>query len=379
MEVIGIICEYNPFHNGHIYHINQIKKQYKDCIIILVMSGNFTQRGDVSIIDKWDKAQIALNYVDLVIELPFSYAVSSADIFAKGAITILKNLNVNKIVFGTETLTPDNLNKIANIQQEKKYNTLVKKYLKDGNSYPQSLAKAIHTLTKIKIESPNDILGLSYIKALQNTNITPITIKRTTDYNSTKLTKNITSATSIRNALKHKQDIKNYVPDITYKYLKKHNHYNEQYFNLLKYKIISEENHLNKYLNVDEGIENRIKKHIYSTSTREELIQKLKSKRFTYTKINRMLTYILCGYTKEDAKKYQKIEYIRVLGFNKKGRKYLKEIKNKTQIPIITKYTNKYETLALELKASYIYYSKEKDKINLTLEEYKHKPINKEK
>ncbi len=375
MKSVGIICEYNPFHNGHIYHIEKVKELFPDYTIILVMSGNFTQRGEVSIIDKWQKTDIALDYVDLVVELPFVFSVQAADIFAHGAISILKNLNVEAIVFGTESLDTISLTRIKEAQEDEKFDVLVKSYLDQGYNYPTSLSKAVFDLTKIKIENSNDLLGLSYIKELDNTNINAITIKRTTNYLNKEIEGRITSATSIRESIKNNEDIKKYVPLKTYKYLQKNTHFNSEYFDCLKYKIISELDHLNIYLNVDEGMENRIKKYIFESNTLEEFISNLKTKRFTYNKINRMLINILCGFTKEDTKKYKNPEYIRVLGFNKKGQSYLKEIKKIPKLPIITKYTNKYEMLNLEMKVSYIYYLNEKDKVNLTLMEYKHKPI----
>ncbi len=375
MEKIGIICEYNPLHNGHIYHINKIKEMYPDNIIILVMSGNFTQRGEVSIIDKWQKTEIALNYVDLVIELPFVFSVNASDFFANGAIQILKNLNVDKIVFGTETLNAQNLEALANIQNSASFHKLVQKYLDEGLNYPTCLSKASYELTNMKIDSPNDLLGLSYIKALKNTNIKAVTIQRTSNYHAKDLTGPFTSASSIRKALKEKRDIKNYVPKVTYHHLQTHLHFQSAYFNLLKYKIISEIDHLDQYLDVDEGLENRIKKYIYEVTTLDELITKIKTKRYTYNKINRMLTHILCGFTKQEAKQFQNPEYIRVLGFNQRGQKYLKEIKNFSKLPIITSYSSKYKMLDVEMRTSYIYYANEKDKVNLTLMEYQHKPI----
>lgn len=370
---VGIICEYNPFHNGHVYHIKKIKELYPNDPIILVMSGNFTQRGEVSLLDKWAKTKIALNYVDLVVELPFIFSVQAADVFAKAAVTILKNLKVDKIIFGTESLDSEKLNEIAEIQKQKKYNTLVKEYLDKGYNYPTSMSKAVYDLSKIKIENPNDLLGLSYVKNLDST-IKAITIKRTNDFHSKDLTNKITSATSIRLALKNKKNIKKYVPKETYENLKKL-HFNDDYFKFLKYKIISEIDNLNTYLNVDEGIENRIKKYIFEATDLQQLISKIKTKRYTYNKINRMLTSILCGLTKEMANKYKNPEYIRILGFNKNGSSYLKKIKKDCKLPIITKFTNKYETLNLELKTTYIYNLNEKDKIDLTLMEYKNKPI----
>ena len=368
----GIICEYNPFHNGHIYHINKINKEFPEDTIVLVMSGNFTQRGEVSIIDKWAKTDIALNYVDIVIELPFVF-MQSADIFAHGAITILKNMGVDRIVFGTETLNIDELKEIADVQNTKDFDNLVKNYLDEGINYPTALAKATYDLSNIKVSSPNDLLGISYVKELKNSDITPITIKRTNDYNGEELTGEISSATSIRKALKEDIDIKDCVPKETYKSLKGKLYYNEDYFDLLKYKIISESDNLDKYLNVDEGIENRIKKYIHEVNSLEDLIMKVKTKRYTYNKLNRMFTYILCGFTKEEAKTYKEPEYIRVLGFNDKGKNYLKKIKETSKLPIITNYTKKYKMLDIELRASNVYYILEKDK-DLTLE-YKHKPI----
>lgn len=370
MNGIGIICEYNPFHNGHIYHINKVKEMFPGKPIILVMSGNFTQRGDVSIIDKWEKTDIALSYVDLVIELPFVFSCASADIFAYGAVNILRNMGVSHIVFGTENLTEEDLIKTANIQKEKNFDILVKKYLDDGTNYPTSLSKAVYDLCGIKVDSPNDLLGLSYVKELINTDIKPVTIKRTNDFHSKNLDGTISSASSIREALKKGKDVKKYVPTETY--LKLNNlHFNEDYFDLLKYKIISEINNLDKYVNVDEGIENRIKKYIYEADSLDDLISKVKTKRYTYNKLNRMFTYILCGFTKDE--NIKKLEYIRVLGFNKKGREYLKNIKKISELPIITQYSNKYKMLSIEMKTSYIYYLNEKDKVNLM--EYKHKPI----
>ena len=281
-------------------------------------------------------------------------------------------MNVEAIVFGTETLSASKLEEIAKVQKEKKFDKLVKKYLDEGLNYPTSLSKAVYDLTKIKINKPNDLLGLSYVKELINTNIKPVTIQRTNDFHSKTLDSQISSASSIREALKNGQSVKKYVPKETYKALN-NIHFNEDYFPYLKYKIISEINDLDKYVNVDEGLENRLKKYIYEANSLDDLINKMKTKRYTYNKLNRMFTYILCGFTKEE--NIKTLEYIRVLGFNKKGQSYLKSIKNSSKLPIITKYTNKYKMLELEMKTSYVYYINEKDKVDLTLMEYKHKPI----
>lgn len=351
---IGIIAEYNPFHNGHLYHINKIKEMFPDSRIILVMSGNFTQRGDASIINKWDKTKIALeNNIDLIVELPFEFACQSADIFAYGACKILNYLKVDYLIFGSESGDIDMLKKVADIQISDKYQNIVKKYLNDGINYPTALSKALIEFGFDNIDKPNDILGLSYIRELNklNSNIIPITIKRTNDYNNKDLNDDITSATSIRENIKN-TDIKKYVPDNTYKYLNNKLYFIEDYFPYLKYKILSEIDNLNIYQTVDEGIENKIKKVINSSNSYKELVNNIKSKRYTRNKIKRMLLHILVSFTKEDAKERREIRYIRILGFNKKGKEYLNKIKRNIDVPI---YTNFNKKLEYELKITSIY------------------------
>lgn len=354
MKSIGIVCEYNPFHNGHIYHINKIKEMFPDSVIILVMSGNFTQRADASIINKWDKTKIALNHnIDLVIELPFSFTNESADIFAYGAISILNHLNVDYLVFGSESNDIKNIKLIVDTQDDSKYQALVKKYINEGINYPTALSKALKEYGINLKNDSNDLLGISYVKALKklNSNIKPITIKRTNNYNDKTLTKYITSATSIRENI-NKRNIKKYMPNDTYKYIKKKKYFIEDYFPLLKYKIMSEINDLSKYNDIEEGIENRIKKAIYNSNSYDELIMNIKSKRYTYSKIKRILLNILIGFTKEDKENNKEIKYIRVLGFNNNGKKYLNKIKKNCNIPI---YTNFNKNLEYELKVTSIY------------------------
>lgn len=354
MKTIGIIAEYNPFHNGHLYHIKKVKELFPDSLIILVMSGNFTQRADASIINKWDKCEIALNYgIDLVVELPFEFTCQSADLFAYGATQILNYLNVDYLVFGSESNNIDLINSIAKTQLTDEYNKNVKKNIKDGINYATALSKSLEKLGYKNINNPNDILGISYVRELKkiNSKIIPITIQRTNNYNDKNLTDTISSATSIRNNIK-KVDIKNYVPKLTYKYLQNKLYFIEDYFPLLKYKILSEIDNLSIYFGVEEGIENRIKKVIYNSNSYDKLIMNIKSKRYTYSKIKRMLLCILVGFTKEEAKVRRNINYIRVLGFNKKGQKYLNKIKKEINIPI---YTNFKKDMLLELKVTSIY------------------------
>ncbi|MGM9835051.1 MAG: nucleotidyltransferase [Bacilli bacterium] len=330
MTTIGIIAEYNPFHNGHLYHINKIKELYPDSLIILVLNGYFLERGEISLLTKEDKTKIALkNNVDIVIELPFLFGSQAADIFALNAIKILNALHVDKLIFGSESNNIELLDKIASIQlYDPDYEILMKKNLESGYNYPTALAKSLNI--KEDFNKPNDLLGISYIKALKitNSNIIPETIKRTSSYHDKNSTESIVSASNIREKLKNKENIRNYLPTLSLKSIKRP----KSYFELLKYKILTSKD-LSIYLTVDEGIENRLKKAILISNSIEELIENTKTKRYTYNKINRMLIHILIGLTKED-NEVSELDYIKVLGFNKQGRKYLNSIKKEMSIPI---------------------------------------------
>ena len=358
LDKIGIICEYNPFHNGHIYHIKKIKELFPDSFITLVLSASFTERGEFSFLTKWDKTRIALKYqVDLVVELPFIFATQSADTFAKYAVSMLEYLEMDYLVFGSESDDIATLKNLASTTlYNKEYNILVKKYLDLGNNYPASISKALYNLTNVKIRNSNDLLGLSYIKTIMQNdyNIKPLTIKRTNDYLSQELTNQIASATSIRKAYLENKNIKEFIPKETKELLTIKKDYLNNYFYLLKYKLINEINELDKYLDIVEGIDKKIKKVIMNVNSYQELLEKTKSKRFTYNKLNRMFLHILLNLKKEDSKK--PITYIRILGFNQKGRLYLKNIKNHLSISLITNYKDIDDfVLKFELKATIIY------------------------
>ena len=368
---VGIICEYNPFHNGHLYHLKKIKQMYPDDVIVLILSGNYTQRGDFSIIDKWKKTEIAKKAgIDLIVELPFAFATQSADFFSYGAVTLLEKLKVEKLVFGSESDDISNLYEIAKCQIDNKdFDKLVKIYSKFGYNYPTAINNAVYDLTNKKVDTPNDLLGVSYIKTIleNNYNIKPICIKRDNNYHDLEL-KEISGATSIRMALEEGKNVSNAVPDFVIPYLNKL-HFKDNYFSLLKYKVITE-NDLSIYQTVDEGLENKIKKVISSSNSYDEVIEKLKTKRYTYNKISRMLLHILVGFTKEMAKEMTNIQYIRVLGFNNKGQEYLNRIKKDVDIPILSKFVRNNKMLEFELKTTIIYSIPYND-VSLVEEEYK--------
>jgi len=347
MKTVGIICEYNPFHNGHKYHLEKVKELFPDSLVILVLNGYFLERGEVSVISKKDKTTIALlNGIDLVVELPFVFGTQSADIFGNIAITILEKLQCEYIVFGSECNNLDVLHKITDytINNKDEYDQKVKKYLDKGLNYPTSLAKAIDIPFNF---NPNDLLAISYLKSikLNNYNIKPITIKRTNDYLDILDNSDIVSASNIRNRLYNNEDIIKFVPKSALPFIK--NIKLDDIFNIIKYKIITEKD-LSIYLDVDEGIENRLKKVINKCNTLDELIHHTKSKRYTYNKIKRMIIHILIGITKEDNKKLA-LDYLKILGFNNNGKKYLNKIKKDLNIsttPSAKSLTYQYELIA---------------------------------
>ena len=375
MHTIGIIGEYNPFHLGHLYQIKTIKQKFPNAIIILITNGCFTERGEVAILNKWDKTKISLEYgIDIVIELPFPFATQSADIFAENAIKILNYLQIDTLAFGSESNDLNKITSIVNTQlSDQNYNETVKKYLDQGINYPTAMSKALNDILGYTITEPNDLLAISYLKAIKKYNypITPYSIKRIGSYHGETIDNNIINASLIRKLHLNQTDVSPYIPQNVEKYLY-NNLSNESYYPYLKYKILSTPD-LSIYQTVEEGIENRIKKYINSSNTWEELIQNIKTKRYTYNKINRMLIHILTSFTKEEAKNID-IDYIRVLGFNQIGQKHLNKIKKDLTIPIITSYKKNISTLLdIEQRITSIYYLPiNQDKIN---QEYKQKPI----
>ena len=354
MKKVGIICEYNPFHNGHIYHLKKVKELFPDSYIVLALAGNFTQRADPSIINKWDKTKIALDYnIDLVVELPYNISTSSADIYAKGAIDILNKLKCDYLVFGSETNNVDLLYELVNITKNNKdYQNKIKFYLKEGYNYPKSCSLALKDISGKVIDKPNDVLALEYVRSIVNSNsiIKPISIKRTNDYLDESINKNITSATSIRKNLNKKRIIKKTLPKESLKLI--NDIKLDDLYSYLKYQIMVN-NNLDSILDMDNGIKNKLIKEINNCSNINDLILKVKSKRYSYNRIKRIILHIITN-TEKDYN--TNINYIRVLGLNNNGKKVLKEVKKYINVPIITKFKKEYECLFYDdIKASKIY------------------------
>ena len=398
MNITGIITEYNPFHNGHLYHLNTAKKNTNCDGIVCIMSGNFVQRGEPAIIDKWKRTEMALlNGVDLVIELPTFYAVSSAEFFAKGAIKILNSTGViNNIFFGSECGDINLLYKIAKLltNEPEDFKLKVKENLKLGITYAKAREKALvdilqdDSLNEV-LSNSNNILGIEYIKAIidNESNIIPLTMKREgARYNDKDLNSIFSSATSIRENIKKESNLnslKSYMPpeslDILSKLLS--NDYpfvfEEGMYNFIKYRLLTNCINFNNIFEVKEGIDNKFLKEVYHSTSYEDLIFRVKSKRYTYTKISRLLSqlfFALDNYHFEELMKDENL-YIRVLGFNDTGRLILKEIKKSSSIPIITKVAKNNNNPLLELDIqSTKAYSILNDKVN-PLSDYLLSPI----
>lgn len=362
-NVLGIIAEYNPFHNGHLHHLIESKRITNSDYCIAIMSGNFTQRGEVSIVNKWEKAQMAIsNGIDLVIELPTLYAISSAENFASGAIKILNSLGIVDFVsFGSESNDITLLDDIADVlaSEPAQYKTLLSHELARGESYPKARENAVMMyLNDIRrfanvLSSPNNILGIEYLKALkrQKSNIQPITIKREgTKYNDTTIPRSsrFASATAIRNLCQSTGDItplQKFVPETTFdileenikkgNFVKNLSAFDKEIIYTLR-KMSTDE--IANLPDVSEGLEFSLKNAANQCNSVVELLSIIKSKRYTQTRLQRILLYAILGITKKDMEiSVATTPYIRVLGFNVKGQELISEISKKNRkLEIIT-------------------------------------------
>lgn len=362
-NILGVIAEFNPFHNGHSYFIEEAKKACNADYVIAVMSGSFTQRGLPAIINKWDRTELALqNEADMVIELPTLYSVSSAENFASGGIKILKKIGIiNYIAFGAETNDIKTLTDISKIlsDENEEYKLKLKEELGKGLSFPKARENAIidylknnsnadkcnkklENLTEENIKQvlskSNNILAIEYLKAMerQHFNVTPIMIKRESDNGKT----NLTSATEIRKGLSDKSyvehNLANYVPKDVYNKIRENIANNTYYQDLeplskiIIYKIrMMKTEEIANVPDVSEGLENTIKNAAFETNSINNLISKVKSKRYTETRIQRILTCILLGITKDDKEMSKTIvPYVRVLGVKKDAKQLLSKIPN---------------------------------------------------
>ncbi len=326
MKITGIVTEYNPFHNGHIYHINKTREITNPDLLIAVMSGNFTQRGEVGITDKFERTKAALlNGVDLVVELPYIYTLQNAYVFAKESVNILSRLHIDSMVFGSETNNMEELKKFASLEIDV---TRLKELMDTGESYPKAYGLLSGSMYS------NDILAVAYLKALKDTSITPYSIERTNDYHSDELGE-IASANAIRKALLNSKDISKSTPMVIDNPV-----FNKDLYPLYRHMLMtSSTNELSEYFLTAEGIENLLKKNAYLYDDYEEFISHSVSRRYTRSRIQRVMCHMLNKVKKNDIQNLEN-NYIRVLGFNRKGQEYLNSLRKEEDLNIITQFKN---------------------------------------
>ncbi|GAA0722858.1 nucleotidyltransferase [Clostridium malenominatum] len=384
MNITGIVAEYNPLHKGHVYHIKKTRELTSADGIVAVMSGNFVQRGIPAMLDKWTRAKMALeNGVDLVIELPLLYSISSAEFFSFGAISLFDSLGIiNNLSFGSESGNISSILDISKVLLEEPitFKGYLKEYLKEGLPFHLARAKALSLYLEEKdkdcfeinnfLSTSNNILAIEYCKNLLriNSTIIPFTIKREgNNYNSLEMTNSFSSASSIRNFIKNNEildKLNNQVPLNVFNSIVnfKEKGYSfpleNEMLPFIKHKYFNGENGIENLPDVSEGLHNRIYDALNKYNTLQDVIQGIKTKRYTYTRISRILCQYFIGFDTIDTFSLRKesCPYARVLGFNKRGSEILKVLKKKSSIPVYTKIPKEINpTLYLDIKGTKCY------------------------
>ena len=362
VKIVGIVVEYNPLHFGHVHHIEETRKKSNADVLIAVMSSHVVQRGEFSIVDKFKRTQWALNAgIDLVIELPGVFVLQSADLFAQTSVELLHHLGVEEIYFGSETGQVEELEMIALLMESKTYQDHLKKFLSEGKSYPSSSHLALSMVTDSEAyQKPNNILGIQYIKAIHHlkSKMKPCAIERVGSgyYDDFFEERKIQSATAIRKRHKTQGQIKSYVPSDVYLDLLSVKPIDlEHFYDYLQYRLASmNPKELKQIFGFEEGLENRFLQVEYFESI-DDLIQQVISGRYTHAKIKRNIMHLLIG-TKKSQLKVFNVPYIRVLGMNQNGQRYLSKIKHELTLPLITKIKGKrHYVLDMELRITKIY------------------------
>lgn len=373
MKVCAVIAEYNPFHLGHAYHLKQARLLTAADYIIVVMSGNFVQRGDPALLDKYARTRAALSCgADLVLELPTCFSTGSAEYFARGAISMLDHLGmVDYLCFGSECSDIQFLSRFADIflEEPEPYKKILLEKLKLGYSYPTARSNALviaypELVANISvISSPNNILGIEYIKALHRRRslIHPVNLRRMgSDYRDQRLGHIQSSARALRQAIQSNRSIEelhSHMPEEAYQVLTEYFAqekplFQDDFSTLLHYKLLSEQAHgYTDYLDITPDLSDKIRKYVYQYTTFSEFCDLLKSKDMTYTRISRCLLHILLNITKDNMQFYldnqDSISYARLLGFRKEAEPLLTAIDQHTSIPLITKMADADKLLTL--------------------------------
>ncbi|WP_284140916.1 nucleotidyltransferase [Virgibacillus sp. LDC-1] len=381
MRACGLVVEYNPFHNGHLYHLQQAKKTTDADIMIAVMSGSFLQRGEPAIIDKFHRVQAALKSgIDIVLELPYAFSVQSSELFAKGSIQTLSKIGVDSVCFGSESGDIHDFLTSYQLLKNKlnTYKALLHENLNKGLSFPEASKIAYEHIGLTKdfdLSKPNNILGFSYVKEIleQHLPIKPVTIKRIkNNYHDVDISDTIASATSIRSELLVKQsqlnDLAQTMPSPTFEVLQAYKdkasqwHQWEAYFPFLQYRVLTMgSKELALIEGVIEGLEYRIYKTAKKASSFHEWVQLIKSKRYTWTRIQRIFVHILTNTKKAEIASLnlmERIPYVRLLGMSPSGQHYLNIKKKQMDVPIVTKLSRSmHPMLQIEERATHAYYS----------------------
>ncbi|WP_338469926.1 nucleotidyltransferase [Niallia sp. XMNu-256] len=360
MKAVGLIVEYNPFHHGHAYHVNKAKEITGAEIAIAAMSGNFLQRGEPALISKWTRTEMALRGgIDLVFELPYTFAVQKADTFANGALSLLSAAECDYICFGSESGNIEAFYQTYNFlkNNKHKYNESVQTFIKLGNSYPKAMSLAYQELgpasNLLDLSKPNNILGFQYVRAAIEKQLpikmTTITRKDAGYHDEFFASPSIASATSIRKALftlpEDLSAVQPYIPNQTYDLLLQYReqfgafHSWDMYWDYLQFILLrTNANQLKAIYEIEEGMENRILSNIKTSQSFTHLMGALKTKRYTWTRLQRVLTHILTGTTKDEMKMLkERVTYLRLLGMTEKGRLYLNRLKKTCPLTIVTK------------------------------------------
>lgn len=362
MNIVGIIAEYNPFHNGHLYHLRQCAKLARAEACVVVMSGNFTQRGEPAVFDKWTRSRLAVQCgADLVLELPFAYAVNSAEGFARGGVGILDRLGcVTHIGFGAEQGSLCDLARLSAFLAEEtaEFQEQLRRFLAEGCSYPKARQRSLETCLGAELAglstTPNNILAVEYLKQLrrQKSDIKPIMVKRKgAGYFDEQPAGAFASASAIRHTLTPEQRKKCVPPQVEAAFSAKREV--RGYFELARSLILrSSPEELSRILSVGEGLENRMKAQVRACRDLEEFVERTAAKRYPKTRIRRILCQLLVGLSS-----FEDCFYARVLAASEKGKRVIRQSKKQGQLPLLTNINKeaslpeliKYDILASDL------------------------------
>lgn len=345
MNICGIVCEYNPFHNGHAYHIQKAKEITSCDLLVCVMSGNVVQRGEMAICDKWERARTAIeNGCDLVVELPYPFVVQRADRFAHGALQVLKQAGINSIVFGSECADIHTLTRYA--QKQIDYSI--------HQTQGVSCAKALETVFDERLSS-NDMLAIFYIRETFGTAITPYAIKRTNSYHDLDTSDAIASASAIRHAFHNKEDITHMTsmnPDVFMPYT-----WSDYYPYLQTQLMTANTEQLASLFLVDEGIEGLLKKQAAQHMDYASFLDACTSRRYTKASLQRTLMHILTQTSKQEINTLMEPDYLRILAFNSAGRAHLRTLQDQgiAVASIFSQIPAAYRQMELRLTAARAY------------------------